>query len=156
MHNASCLAGMAFNNAGLGISHSIAHAIGGKLHIAHGRINGTILPFVIEFNSEINNSPNGYSTVALKLQKLAKKLGLVAINPFIAVNNIIKAINDLNKNLKIPKTFKDYGIDLSKFESEMISIISIISSIQKDICTKTNPVKVTPENCEQLIKKIKG
>lgn len=67
MHNASNLAGIAFNLVSLGINHAIAHNIGGKLHVPHGRTNALLLPHVIEFNANVEGyRPNNYSVAARK------------------------------------------------------------------------------------------
>ncbi|SJZ79593.1 Alcohol dehydrogenase, class IV [Cetobacterium ceti] len=155
IHNSSCMAGMAFNCAGLGITHSLAHGLGGKLHIPHGKANGIILPYVMKFNSEIGNSYSreNFTETAKKYQRLAKLVDLNASTPIIGVNNLIKSICQLKKELSIPETLLDLGIDLVEFEKVKESIIE---SALKDVCTKTNPRKVTREELEKLLDEISG
>lgn len=155
MHNASCLAGLAFNNAGLGITHSIAHAIGGKLHISHGKINAIVLPYVIKYNAESREISyfGEYSPVVLKYQKLAKRIGLNTHNPKIAVNNLINYICGLNKKIGIPPTLKELG----KNSEEVKNLKQeIYSAIEEDICTRTNPRKLYQEKIYKLLDEIIG
>lgn len=155
MHNASCLAGLAFNNAGLGLVHSLAHAIGGKLHIPHGKINAIILPYVIRFNSEVRtlsylSQPN---EVVSRYQKLAKIIGINASNPILGINKLVDYIFELNKKVGIPLTIKELGKDtelLKSLEEE------IYAAVMKDICTKTNPKEVTKADVHELLLEIIG
>ena len=83
MHNASCIAGMAFANAFLGVNHSLAHKLGGEFHIPHGRANAILLPHVIEYNATAPTKfaafPKYKSFVAdKKYAEIAKSLGLKA------------------------------------------------------------------------------
>ncbi|GAA0742925.1 1-propanol dehydrogenase PduQ [Clostridium oceanicum] len=153
LHNASCLAGMAFNEAGLGITHSLAHAIGGKLHVSHGRSNAIILPHVIEYNADLNKDAfnDKYSIAAKKYQRLAKLLNLHASNVNIGVNNLIRSIKKLQNTLMIPKTLKQQGtdMDLAKASRE-----EIINAALKDICTIANPRETKTENLSQILDKI--
>ena len=143
MHNASCLAGLAFNNAGLGITHSLAHAIGGKLHIPHGKINAIILPYVGE----------NCNLVTKKYQKLAKIIGLNSCNPIIGANNLVRYISELNKKLGIPKNLKELGKnieDINIFKEE------VYRALEKDVCTKSNPKKVSQEEIYKILDKVIG
>lgn len=150
MHNASCLAGLAFNTAGLGLTHSLAHVIGGKFHIPHGKINAMILPHIIKYNSNIENT--SYTDIENKIlkkyQNLAKLAEISAVNPFIGTSNLINLIEKLQKKLSIPKTLKDLDIDGS---SLLDDIDSIYDSIMKDICTKSNPRELTKEELKVLL-----
>lgn len=153
LHNASCLAGMAFNAAGLGITHSLAHAIGGKLHIAHGRSNAIILPHVVEYNANLNKETfrAEYSIAAKKYQRLAKLLKLHAPNVNIGVNNLIKSIVELQKTLMIPTTLKEQGADM---ELAQASREEIINAALKDVCTTVNPREASKEDLSIILDKI--
>lgn len=155
VHNASCLAGMAFNAAGLGITHSLAHAIGGKLHISHGRSNAIILPYVIEYNADLNKSAFNveYGITAKKYQRLAKLLKLHAPNVSIGVNNLIKSVKELQKTLMIPATLKEQGADM---ELAKASREEIVSAAFKDICTTANPREATSEDLFNILDRALG
>lgn len=155
LHNASCLAGMAFNAAGLGITHSLAHAVGGKLHISHGRSNAIILPYVIEYNADLNKDTLKceYNIAAKKYQRLAKLLKLHAPNVYIGVNNLIRSIVELQKTLMIPKTLKEQGADMNLAQA---SIDEIVTAALNDICTTANPREATSEDLLKLLDEILG
>lgn len=153
LHNASCLAGIAFNAAGLGITHSLAHAVGGKLHISHGRSNAIILPHVIEYNANLNNGTFNaeYGVAAKKYQRLAKLLKLHAPNVNIGVNNLIRSVVELQKTLMIPITLKEQGADM---ELAKACKEEIVSAACKDICTAANPREATSEDLLNILDKV--
>ena len=155
LHNASCLAGMAFNAAGLGITHSLAHAVGGKLHVPHGRSNAIILPHVIEYNANLNNKSyvKEYNLAAKKYQRIAKLLILHAPYVNIGVNILIKNIVELQKKLMIPSTLKEQGVDL-KLMVECRE--EILNAALKDICTEANPREVSKEDLSRVLDNVIG
>lgn len=138
MHNASCLAGMAFNIASLGLNHGIAHVAGAKFKIAHGRMNSLLLPHVIEFNADYKP---GYgkdegNAAAARYAEISRSLGLPASNSRSGVRSLVQAIKQLQKQLKMPQTLKDCNIAYSTLE-EMQEAIA--QGALKDGCTATNP-----------------
>lgn len=153
LHNASCLAGMAFNAAGLGITHSLAHAVGGKLHISHGRSNAMILPYVVEYNANLNKETFNveYDVAAKKYQRLAKLLKLHAPNVNIGVSNLIKSIVELQNTLMIPTTLKEQGTDMALAEASREEIVNVAL---KDVCTTANPREVTKEDLLKILDKV--
>ncbi len=141
MHNASCIAGMAFTNAFLGLNHSIAHKLGGEFHIPHGRANAVILPYVIAYNaskpSKFVSFPKYEHFIAdEKYAKLAKILGLKCKDTAEGVNSLINAIKDLMKKLEMPTSIKECGID----EKEFLEKVDELSDRAfEDQCTTVNP-----------------
>jgi acetaldehyde dehydrogenase/alcohol dehydrogenase len=100
MHNASCIAGMAFTNAFLGINHSLAHKLGGEFHISHGRCNAILLPYIIRYNATIPTKfvsfpKYEYYIADEKYATLAKRIGLPSKNKEIAINSLIKSKVDI-------------------------------------------------------------
>lgn len=152
MHNASCLAGIAFNLASLGINHAIAHNIGGKLHIPHGRTNAILLPYVIEFNSEIEGfSPNKYTVAAKKYAKLAKIVGIEGSTTRLLVKNFIHAITKLQHEMKMPMHLQECKVsieEINKFKQE------IAKGALEDACIITNPRTATAGDILEIIYKI--
>ncbi len=148
VQNASCIAGMAFTNASLGINHSLAHALGGTFHISHGRANALLLSTVIEYNANLNDSSKRYA--AEKYAKLATVLQLPARTYREGTVNFMQAIKDLKKSLGIPNRIRELGIDQSKFESEVGTMADLALH---DRCTPTNPRQLSREDLIAILQK---
>jgi len=135
MHNASTMAGMAFSNSSLGIIHSLAHKIGGELHITHGLANAILLPYVIEYNYE------------------AAKDKFTYIEDFLGIDSLADAISDLNEEVGIPSSFKD--IDWLDYDDQDFEEIldRMSKNALEDPCSLTNPEEPTVEDLKEIYKK---
>ena len=141
MHNASTMAGMAFANAFLGISHSMAHKIGAQFHTVHGRTNAILLPYVIRYNgtrpAKTATWPKyNYYRADEKYQDIAKLLGLPAATPEEAVESYAKAVYDLGTRLGIKMNFRDQGIDEKEWKEKSRELAFLA---YEDQCSPANP-----------------
>ncbi len=139
MHVASCLAGLAFNSASLGLNHGIAHALGAHFHIPHGRANAMLLPHIIEFNSDINKhskSKPEYLPAVRKYITLAKILGLYNFNEITTVRAFVSWIEFMMKEMGVPSSISQCGVDKDEYYAQ---IDAIADSALADSCTATNP-----------------
>lgn len=149
LHNASCMAGMAFNNAQLGINHSIAHAVGAKMHVPHGRSNAIILPYVIAFNAGLRViSQDDCSYAMQKYTALAKMLHVGAGSGRQSVKNLIAKIEDLARALDIPLSLRAQGIEEDNYKAFRNEIAS---NAMADTCTPSNPRKPTTHQIRELL-----
>ena len=156
MHNASCIAGMAFTNAFLGLNHSMAHKLGSEFHIPHGRANTILLPYVIEYNA---SKPTKFAAFPKyekfiadqRYAEIAKTLGLPASTTEEGVKSLINAIKELNKKLGEPTTIKDAGIDEKTFQASLEGGIAYRAF--EDQCTTANPRYPLVSEIEELYKK---
>ena len=148
MHNASCMAGMAFNSAGLGLVHGMAHAIGGMLHIPHGKINAKLLPLVIDFNSK-----RASTETRDRYHRCAQIIGIDHAVPEQAIALMTQEIRQINRHFCIPVTLSELGIDRAKI-IELRS--ALVNSTLADGCTASNPRQVTTHDVEGLIDLITG
>ena len=148
MHNAQCLAGMAFSNALLGIVHSMAHKTGAAYtggHIVHGCANAMYLPKVIRFNAKEPAAAERYA-------KIAKFLGLAGTTTDELVDALIAHIQEMNRALDIPTCIKDYEggiIDEQEFLDKLPSVAELAVG---DACTGSNPRSIDPEQMAKLLK----
>ncbi|MGG7177797.1 iron-containing alcohol dehydrogenase [Clostridium paraputrificum] len=133
MHEAQCLAGMAFSNALLGIVHSMAHKTGAVFHIPHGCANAIFLPYVIQYNRKVCED---------RYAEIARYIGLIGNTDSELTDSLIKLINDLNKELSVPSSMKEYGIKEEDFRSNLkfISHNAVL-----DACTGSNPREIDDE-----------
>nr|WP_205684289.1 1-propanol dehydrogenase PduQ [Clostridium formicaceticum] len=148
VQNASCMAGMAFTNTGLGINHSLAHAFGGAFHISHGRSNALLLNAVMEFNADLAGSANGYA--AEKYAKLATMLQLPARTSREGAVNFMLAVDKLKKSLGIEDGIRGLGIEQTEFED---ALEQMAEKAVLDRCTPTNPKQPSKEDLIQIYRK---
>lgn len=150
MHHASTMAGMAFNIAGLGINHSIAHSCGAKFNISHGRLNAILMPSVIAFNAGIHDNTNvDLKPTAAKYAELARLLGLPATNNASGTRSLIKEIKKLKSDLDIKGNFKEYSIECTANTLEDIAQLSL-----QDSCTTTNPVDIEERDIITILREL--
>lgn len=120
MHEASCMAGMAFSNAILGIIHSMAHQVGGMFGVPHGCANAIIMPNAIRYNSKVTE----------KYGILAEVLGVEG------AEGLAQEIEKLRDSLNVPATFKEYGIEEAAWNEKLDEVAA---NAMADPCTGTNP-----------------
>ena len=147
MHNAQCLAGMAFSNALLGIVHSMAHKTGAAYsggHIIHGCANAMYLPKVIQYNAKV-------PAAAARYAEIARFLGLAGSNDQELVASLVTMLKEMNAALGIPTCIKDYEggiIDEKEFNEKLHDVAALAIG---DACTGSNPRVPTQEEMEKLL-----
>jgi acetaldehyde dehydrogenase/alcohol dehydrogenase len=149
MHDASCMAGIAFTNSSLGINHSLAHAVGAKFKLSHGKSNAIFLPYVIGYNSGLRSNSIEKVEVAERYTQISKSLGLPSSNVMEGVISLMEAIKVLNREMNIPITIEKAGISKIEFED---SLIDMVDGSLKDICTAGNPIKTNKEDLINLLR----
>ena len=143
MHDAQCLAGMAFSNALLGIVHSMAHKTGAAFstgHITHGLANGMYLPYVIKYNAKDPIAAKRYA-------EIARMIGLEGASEKALINSLCAKIDEFNKILGIPATLKEFGIIEEEFKEKIDTISELAVG---DACTGSNPRAINPAQMKEL------
>ena len=158
MHNASCIAGMAFSNAFLGINHSLAHKLGGEFHIPHGRANAILLPFVIEYNAQKPSKfvafPKYETFIAdQRYAEIARAIGLEFTSVEEGVAQLVAAIRDLLTSLGLPQTIAECKIDKTAY---FAAIPMLAEKAFEDQCTGTNPRMPLIKELAEILEKVYG
>ncbi|RST95683.1 alcohol dehydrogenase [Vagococcus bubulae] len=149
IHNASCLAGIAFNEASLGICHSLSHALGGRFHLPHGRVNAMLLPHVISYNAELENDRETDN-----LEKYCRIAGVLGIQSGTAKSTVyafISKLKRLMKQLELPQSIEEFGINQQDF---LEAIPEMAEKAMQDKCTLTNPRKPQQADLEMIYRKL--
>lgn len=143
MHDAQCLAGMAFSNALLGIVHSMAHKTGAAFstgHIPHGCANAIYLPYVIKYNAKDKVAASRYA-------EIARRMGLPGTSEKALINSLCAKIDEFNAKMNIPKTLKEFGINEEEFKEKLDKIAELAVG---DACTGSNPRAIDPATMAKL------
>lgn len=134
VHEAATMAGIAFDNAGLGACHALAHALGGAFHLAHGKLNGILLPHVLELNLPAAGEPYARLAASCKLS---------------GARGLLFAVRRLRQRLELPETLTQAGLEhgavLAKAEE-------IAEAAAKDPCAASNPRPVTKADFARLLR----
>ena len=144
MHLASTMAGMAFSQAGLGLCHAMSHVLGGKFHVPHGRLNAILLPAVVEVNAP---------AAAEKYAEVARAAGLGGAADTVALRNLKNGLVRLRKELRLPATLAQAGIEPQKVQSAQARIAEAVLA---DPCCDTNPVPVTKDLVLRVLEVVTG
>ncbi|NUU68259.1 iron-containing alcohol dehydrogenase [Enterobacteriaceae bacterium BIT-l23] len=148
MHIASCMAGMAFTNASLGITHSLAHALGGVFRVPHGRANALLMAEAVAWNADFHGQCDTHA--AQKYSRLAHLLDLPASTPRQGVASLLAAIQALKDEMSMPVCISDTGIEPFEFERRLPEMVG---QALRDSCTPTNPRAPDPNALTELYRR---
>ena len=155
VHIASCLAGLAFNSSSLGLNHGMAHQLGAMFHIPHGRANAILLPYIIEYNSEISvfsKSKADYAPCVRKYCNLARILGVSNLNEVTTIRALVSYIQFLLHEMSIPLHISELNV---VGEGDYMSAIGEMADhALEDRCTATNPRRPTRQEIIDIYKEI--
>ena len=143
LHQAACMAGMAFSGAGLGLCHAMSHSLGGLLHISHGRLNAILLPAVVDANAAL---------VGQKYGQLARSAGLSGVSDTLALRNLKNGLIRLRRRLELPATLAEAGADRGLLQKKE----QLVAAVLEDPCCKTNPVPVTEGLVYEILREVQG
>ena len=155
MHNAATIAGMAFANAFLGMTHSLAHKVGAEFHTVHGHTCGILLPYVIRYNGVVPTKLSvwpkyNHYCADVKYQEIAKVLGLPASTPEEGVESLAKACHDLQVEIGLSDNFASYGMSEKEW-NDKIDRIAVLA--YEDQCSPCNPRVPLVEDMKVILKK---
>ncbi len=154
MHNASCLAGMAFANAFLGMNHSMAHKVGAEFHVPHGRANAILLPYTIRYNGQkpqkLSTWPKyNYYRADERYAEIARILGLPCTTVEEGVESYAKACGELAKRVGIKMNFESQGLDRDYYMSQ-VEKLSYLA--YEDQCSPANPRVPMVEDMQKILR----
>lgn len=155
IHIASCLAGMAFNSAGLGLNHGMAHQLGAMFHIPHGRANAILLPYIISYNSNINNlsvRQDHLSPCIRKYCEIASSLGITNFDEVSTVRSLMNYLKIMIKEIDIPACIEEIGTICK--EEYFAAINQMADAALLDATTQTNPRVPTKEDVVTIFEMI--
>ena len=144
IHRAATMAGMAFTQAGLGLCHAMAHSLGGLFHVPHGRLNAILLPSIVTTNAHVAGK---------KYADLARAAGIGGSADTIAVRNLRSSLIRLRRELKLPETLAQAGVDPRNVWS---STQEIVDATLADPCCKTNPMPVEDFLVRRILEEVTG
>ena len=144
VHLAATMAGMAFSQAGLGLCHAMAHALGGMFHVSHGKLNAILLPAIISCNAHVCGK---------KYAELARAAGMGGSADTIAVRNLKNGLLRLRRELNLPETLTQAGVDP---RSVWRSVDKIVEATLADPCSKSNPMEVEGFLVRRILEEVTG
>ena len=144
VHLAATMAGMAFTQAGLGLCHAMSHSLGGRFHVAHGRLNAILLPAIISCNAHV--AGKNYA-------KLARLAGLGGSADTIAVRNLRGGLIRLRRELNLPETLVQAGIDP---RAVWRNADEIVKATLADPCCKSNPLEAEDFLVRRILEEVTG
>lgn len=144
VHLAATMAGMAFTHAGLGLCHAMSHALGGMFHVSHGKLNAILLPAVIGCNAH---------AAGKKYAELARAAGIGGSADSVAVRNLRNSLIRLRKELNLPETLAQAGIDPRQLWQ---NVPELVGAVLADPCCKDNPMEVEDFLVRRILEEVSG